>query len=475
LHLFAHFEERNSGCPALQTQAMSIASSPSRPTTQAPSSATRLLNVANELDEVTLPPSALERPAHCSRPIVPRRSNVHDLSDSDSDSDGSGETNFLLSPSDSGRLYEHDDGLALQELSRGESQHTLPSSATAAQHAIDFEAAIASNAPKDKYGHKDNWHEIAKKYRQKIAHAKLIKGMYGIPSSHPCERCASKDIACRIYNPDLQAAQARSGSCGECRLGSSTCVMNGSKHRKSGKKRTASDVALNEPLAKILRRSTGGDPVRELIHCPVLTCPRREEPFSNKSNLLRHVTAAHPDYDSGRLDLPRHITITTRGVTTPAATATTPTRTSRGMGTFVCPIADCPNPTATRGDNMRRHIRQKHPESVHAQILEASLKKTKISIPPPPSSDEFTADFEQAMNANAPPGAFGHRSNWITLVGHKKINIGHAKLIQGKYGVISPESCANCRKRDTTCMMYQYVRPYELSTHCLKLMSCLNA
>jgi hypothetical protein len=431
------------------------------------------LNVANGLDKMALSHSALQRPAQYSRPVVSRRSNVYDLSDSDSD--GSGETNFLLSPSDSGRLDECDDVSELQELPHGESQNTLLSSATATQHAIDFEAASVSNAPKGKYGYKDNWPGIAKKYQQKIAHAKLIKGIYGIPSSHPCERCASKGTACRIYNPDLQAAQTRSGSCGECRLRSSTCVMNGSKHRKSGKKRTASDIALNEPQTKILRRSTGGDPVKEVIHCPVLTCSRREEPFSNKSNLLRHVIAAHPNYDSGRLDLPKHITITTRGVTTPAATATTPTRTSHGMGTFVCPIVDCPNPTATRGDNMRRHIRQKHPESVHAQILEASLKKTKISIPPPPSSDEYTADFEQAMNTNAPPGAFGHRSDWMTLVGHKKIRIGHAQLIQGKYGVISPESCANCRKRDTTCMMYQYVRPCKLSTHCLQLMSCLNA
>jgi hypothetical protein len=100
------------------------------------------------------------------------------------------------------------------------------------------------------------------------------------------------------------------------------------------------------------------------------------------------ITTCHrgsSDYDSGRLEFPRHMSNITRGATSPATTATTPIRTSRGTETFVCPVVDCPNPTATRGDNMRRHIRQKHPESVHAQILEAALKKTKITLPPPPS------------------------------------------------------------------------------------------
>jgi hypothetical protein len=437
--------------------------------------ATGRLRGASRLDEVGLPLRAFELPVQHSRPKVSRRANVHDLSDSDSD--GSGETNFLLSPSDSGRLSDDDDdafGGYAQELVHGESQHTLPASATAAQHAIDLEVAMSSNAPKGKYGHKDNWHEIAKEYQQEIAHAKLIKGIYGIPAPTACERCASKGTVCRIYDPSLQATQARAGACGECRLRSNTCVMNGSNHRRSGKKRMAPDVVSNEPQAKILRRSTGGDTVRELDHCPVLTCPRRTEPFNNKANLLRHVTAAHPDYDPSRIDLPRHVSVPSRGAASPVTTSATLTRTSRGTGTFVCPVVDCPTPNYTRGDNMRRHIRQKHPESVHAQILEAVLGKTRIELPPPPSSSKFVVDLKEATSLNASQDAFGWRANWSRMSETSRYKIAHAKLIQGKYGVISPDSCANCRKRDTTCMVYQYVRPYELSIYGRTLTSYLT-
>jgi hypothetical protein len=95
--------------------------------------ATGRLRGASTLDEVGLPLRALELPVQHSPPKVSRRANVHDLSDSDSD--GSGETNFLLSPSDSGRLGDDDDdafGGYAQELVHGELQHTLPASATAA-------------------------------------------------------------------------------------------------------------------------------------------------------------------------------------------------------------------------------------------------------------------------------------------------------------------------------------------------------
>jgi hypothetical protein len=366
---------------------------------------------------------------------------VHHLSDSDSD--GSNKTDFLLSPSDSGHVSEDDDGGDdddelgdyLQDLVRGSSQHGLSANATATQHAIDFDAALSSNAPKGKYGHKDNWDDIAREYKSKIAHAKLIKGKYGVPSPYACEHCASKDIAYRIYNPDLQAARATQGACGECRLRSNTCIVNGPKHRKSGRKRMASDVASNESEPKILRRSTGGD-TRALGYCPVLSCPRRTEPFDNQANLLRHVTSAHPVYDASRLDLPRHISTASHHIASTAVTATPPGRTSRGMGTFVCPVVDCPNPTATRADNSRRHIRQEHSNSVHSRVLEAILKNTRIT-----------------------PGVFGHRPavQWKAANPVMKLEFGHAKLIQGKYGVISPESCANCKKRRITCMLYQYV------------------
>jgi hypothetical protein len=123
---------------------------------------------------------------------------------------------------------------------------------------------------------------------------------------------------------------------------------------------------------------------------------------------------------------------------------------------------------------MRRHIRQKHPESVHAQILEAVLGKTRIELPPPPSSSEFVVDLKEATSLNASQDAFGWRANRSRMSETSRCKIAHAKLIQGKYGVISPDSCANCRKRDTTCMVYQYVRPYKLSIYGRTLTSYLT-
>jgi hypothetical protein len=102
---------------------------------------------------------------------VPRRgkrANVHDLSHSDSDSDASDEANFLLSPSESGRLSNYEE---VNEDLVQSSQPPLPAEATAAQHAFDFDAACSFNAPKGNYDHKDNWDEIAKEYKTKIGHA----------------------------------------------------------------------------------------------------------------------------------------------------------------------------------------------------------------------------------------------------------------------------------------------------------------
>jgi hypothetical protein len=266
---------------------------------------------------------------------------------------------------------------------RGCSQHGLPANTTAGQHAFDFDAALGSNAPKGQYGHKDNWQEIGKGYKAKVAHARLIKGDYGIPSPHACERCASKDLACRIYNPDLRAARVNQGPCGECRLKGDSSGINSSIHCKVGKKRTASNVAPNESNPKILRRSTGGD-TSVLDYCPVLTCPRRTRPFNNKANLLRHITSAHPDYDPSRLNITRHLSTPSHRVASTPGTASLLGRTPCGMGTFVCPVVDCSNPNASRGDNLRRHVRLKHPDTVHAQLLEAVLKKTRMTLPHPP-------------------------------------------------------------------------------------------
>lgn len=101
--------------------------------------------------------------------------------------------------------------------------------------------------------------------------------------------------------------------------------------------------------------------------------------------------------------------------------------------------------------------RQNHPKSIHAQILGTVLLKTRIMLPRPPTAAEYIIDFETAVAGNAPPGAFGHRTEneWNALYLYIRTRVAHAKLIQSIYGVISPESCANCRKRGTACMVYQ--------------------
>jgi hypothetical protein len=35
-----------------------------------------------------------------------------------------------------------------------------------------------------------------------------------------------------------------------------------------------------------------------------------------------------------------------------------------------------------------------------------------------------------------------------------RVRVAHGRLIHGKYGAIAPESCTNCRKRGTTCLVY---------------------
>jgi hypothetical protein len=375
-------------------------------------------------------------------PRTSKRANVYDLSDADSD--GSGETHFLLSPSDTGARSD-----------AGEGDHTaaqpLPANATTTQYALDFDRTFLSNAPKGNYGHKDNWDDIVEECKSNITHAKLIKGMYGTPAPDPCERCASKGIACRVYHPDLQAPRATPGSCGECRLRSTTCIVNEGTRRKGGTKRKASEAAPDAAQPKILRRSLGGESARKADYCPVATCSRRAEPFTNSANFLRHVQAAHLDYIADGQDEQNvqhaEANSTTRGA------SSHPGR--RVVGTFICPVLDsCP--AVTRADNFRRHIRQKHPGSIHAQVLEAFVQKNRITLPLPPPGHEFAADFAKASSENVPPGAFGHRelSQWNSANPYVRTRIAHAKLIHGKYGIVAPESCANCRKRGTACMVY---------------------
>jgi hypothetical protein len=126
-------------------------------------------------------------------------------------------------------------------------------------------------------------------------------------------------------------------------------------------------------------------------------------------------------------------------------------------GTFKCLIDGCPIPKITRSYSFRRHILHQHPDSIHAKILKAVVLKTKITLPSPPPVSEYIADFETGVTENALLGTFDWRAeeDWNALSLYIRTEIAHAKLIQGKYGVLAPKTCANCRQSGTTCMVYQ--------------------
>ncbi|KAF2824258.1 hypothetical protein CC86DRAFT_52608 [Ophiobolus disseminans] len=277
LHMFAHFESKSGESSTLQSLPTSAAPSFGRtPTPVPPRELSTLSRARNEVD---LQPKADQSPvrrngstistAHTQRPA-----NVHTVLDSDLDDFN--DTQSLLSSSDSAEQADAEDGdqLILQQ---------LPAHATAAQHAIDFDKTLVTKATRGGYGYKDNYDDIGKVWRFRITHARLIERIYGLPAPTTCERCADKGLTCRVYHPYLKSKRASSGACGECRLSMRTCVMNGSNQRKAGKKRQASNPEPNVPHAKKHRPSVGGKPARDAGgYCPVLTCSRRLDPFSDR-------------------------------------------------------------------------------------------------------------------------------------------------------------------------------------------------
>jgi len=113
LHLFAHFERKGSGSSALQTPATSTAPSFSGSHTKALSRTPLLPSPTAVPDVAGLPLSAHQGPARrtglsVSIPQRQKSANVHDLLESDSDV--SGETHYLLSPSDPGGRSDAEGG-----------------------------------------------------------------------------------------------------------------------------------------------------------------------------------------------------------------------------------------------------------------------------------------------------------------------------------------------------------------------------
>lgn len=184
------------------------------------------------MDEVGLPVDSDERPMLRSDK-KPKLSKVHDLS-SESESD-------LQSVYEDDRRTptpenaSDDDYLVRNDIFKNHKLPDLPATATTEQHASDLRACALKNAPSGQYGHKYNWNDISQEYRAKVAHARLIDGVYGVISPVTCNRCIGNGTKCRVYHPDLVRTGRLAtvpGPWSECRLMSNVCTMDGRGHAK---------------------------------------------------------------------------------------------------------------------------------------------------------------------------------------------------------------------------------------------------
>ncbi|KAF2748676.1 hypothetical protein M011DRAFT_457404 [Sporormia fimetaria CBS 119925] len=80
----------------------------------------------------------------------------------------------------------------------------LPDGVTRQQQQLDHRNFCTANAAPGQYAYRKNWDQLSKCYIEKIAHARLIHGVYGVPAPEPCDRCAQKGLDCRVYHPALK-------------------------------------------------------------------------------------------------------------------------------------------------------------------------------------------------------------------------------------------------------------------------------
>ncbi|KAF2120109.1 hypothetical protein BDV96DRAFT_464003, partial [Lophiotrema nucula] len=210
LHVFAHFEKQRAPSEnrrrtighAVPNEASSHQRAPSSPLTM--------------VDEVGLPVGAPERPMLQDKENLTfgtrKRSRVEDLS-SDSDESEFNPTGNLhaLGSEDDDDDDDDDDGASDEEsvapLDRcfvTTPPQSLPAQATLRQHAIDYARYTSHNAAPNEYGYKHNWNVVGDQWHSKTAHARLIHGIYGVPSPIRCQRCVQNELDCRIYHPSIK-------------------------------------------------------------------------------------------------------------------------------------------------------------------------------------------------------------------------------------------------------------------------------
>lgn len=447
LHLFAHFERNGAErptadvTPSIQTPPSVVLNS--NTTSGATISCSSKENSAtlSRRDSNTIPTRTLKQPLlRAAR----NRSRIQTRVP-DTDSESSDETYRPVSRRDrrTRSLSADSSGLGNAHLSGIDEVVVtlpLPADVSSDQHALDYEAALSTNAAPHEYGYKKNFDRVGAHFHTKIAHARLIKGKYGAPAPSKCARCSEKGLECRIYHPDLKARLANRGSCGECRMFCHPCDLNTTRQeageKESHQKKRMSTVPSHElpnKAPRIEAEAENSSKRRDTdLFCPVETCFRHRESFTQRSHVDRHIENVHSNQN-----------------------ISTPNKLQRPK-TFVCPSIGCKS-VLNRIDNLREHIVKRHSGSLHAQVVEAARTRgLVVRFPNPPSSAQYKADFEAAQQQNAAQDHFGHRlpTEWTRLHPTVKSRIAHAKLIHGKYGTIAPKPCLSCKKRNVTCMVY---------------------
>jgi hypothetical protein len=121
----------------------------------------------------------------------------------------------------------------------------------------------------------------------------------------------------------------------------------------------------------------------------------------------------------------------------------------------------------------------KHIASNHTCNHIIATAPTTIAMPPPVPAAELTdsliSDYERARDPANPPArdSVAYTPEWATMGDNRRGILAHARLIEGKYGMDSPDECDACvrshyilangvqRERSRTCRVYRtdFARP----------------
>lgn len=245
---------------------------------------------------------------------------------------------------------------------------------TLENHAIDYAQCKGHNAAPNEFGYRSDWNVASAQRHIEVAHARLIHGIYGIPSPIRCQRCVQEGLDCRVYHPTLMLSEA----CGNCRLNGEPCVMGGlnyrSQHNSAKRQRRSGFTALNVSNSN----STSTSPAISAIYfCSFEGCQRGVDGFSNKPNFDRHVRVMHP------------------GVTV------IPQSTPVVDSSLVCPVTSCTFSFIaqfSKGRVIEAHIRDCHPDHVQPRDNSSEHDDHESFMGDGPQVDSLRTQISQMFN-----------------------------------------------------------------------------